>query len=96
MREKLELRPPGIALTAEPAAVIQRMDRRAMTHCLLHFDPGFRLDFTLQFLSAQSDDQLRHLVRALCLVDRGKPRVPFMSKRHDDMGGATGTAASDG
>ncbi len=70
MREKLERRPRGIAMTTDPADLIQRMDRRALTHYLLHFDPGFKLDFTLDFLAAQSMDQLRHIVLAVCLQYR--------------------------
>ena len=46
---------------------IADMDRRQVTHELLHFKGRIRLDFTREYLGRQSVDRLRHVLLAACL-----------------------------
>lgn len=49
------------------------MDRVSLIHELMHFNPGFPVDFTLEYLERQSDDRLRHVLLAMRLVSHVTP-----------------------
>jgi hypothetical protein len=48
-------------------------DRDTLTRQFLNFQSRFPLDVTPQFLSAMSEDQLRHVFLAVCLQNQKIP-----------------------
>lgn len=52
---------------------ISALDRRTLTHRLLHFHATFAVDFTPDFLEVQSVDRLKHLLFALCMHCQSMP-----------------------
>ena len=55
--------------------IIATMDRSAVTRELLEFRAAFPVDFTAEYLGAQSLDRLRHILAALCLQTRQMPSL---------------------
>jgi hypothetical protein len=51
---------------------IAGMSRRQLIDRLLHFDGRLKLDFTEPYLDTLSDERLRHILLAACLVDAQK------------------------
>lgn len=51
----------------ELVCVISSLDRRALLHQFQEFTGNFPVDFTPEFLQAQTLDRLRHLLFALCM-----------------------------
>ena len=51
----------------ELVCLISALDRAALTHQILEFHAAFPIDFTNEFLAAQSTERLRHLLFALCM-----------------------------
>ena len=47
------------------ASIVSVMNRRALVYHLQHMDPGFKLDFTPEFLATRSVEQLRHMLLAV-------------------------------
>ncbi len=62
--------------TVDLAALVHGMNRRALVYQLTHFDPGFKLDFTPEFIASQSNEQLRHILLAAHLQARRRQRSP--------------------
>lgn len=60
----------------ELVCLISSLDRPALTRQLLEFHASFPIDFTPEFLSAQSDERLRHLLFALCVQSHQSPSRP--------------------
>jgi hypothetical protein len=61
----------------ELVCLISSLDRPALTHQLLQFTGSFPVDFTPEFLSAQSVERLQHLLFALCMQCQHIPDVPI-------------------
>ncbi|MCK6456951.1 MAG: hypothetical protein L6Q92_10540 [Phycisphaerae bacterium] len=49
---------------------ITQLDRIELTEAIQSFPARFRLDFTGDYLAAQSDERLRHLLLAAVLAQR--------------------------
>lgn len=51
-------------------AHIGSLNRKALVRMLSHFDGRLRLDFTREYLDAQSEERLRHILAAALLCER--------------------------
>jgi len=60
----------------ELVCLISSLDRPAVVHQLLQFTGNFPVDFTPDFLAAQSTERLQHLLFALCVQCQFIPDVP--------------------
>ena len=56
--------------------LISSLDRPSVVHQLLEFHAHFPVDFTEEFLNAQTTERLRHLLFALCVQCQHLPDVP--------------------
>jgi hypothetical protein len=55
--------------------LVASLDRPALIQQFHTFRASFPIDFTLEFLSAQPLDRLRHLFLALCLQQQRLPQL---------------------
>ena len=60
----------------ELVCLISSLDRPALTRQLLDFSGNFPVDFTPEFVAAQSTERLQHLLFALCMQCQYIPDMP--------------------
>ena len=59
----------------ELVCLISLLDRQSLLHQLLDFRADFPVDFTEEFLAAQTTDRLKHLLLALCVQCQHLPAL---------------------
>ena len=60
----------------ELIGIVSSLDRETLIEQFGSYRASFPVDFTHQFLEAQSTDRLQHLFLAMCLQSQRMPELP--------------------